>query len=63
MPTYMKIAITVLVLVVACIAHFVFQADPRGAINQWVVLALGAMMIFALWLFPETKKRPGTRSV
>ena len=56
MPTYLKIIITVLVTVAAVGAHY-FQAAVGESVNQWLVLFLGAFMIFALWLFPEAKKR------
>jgi hypothetical protein len=51
----MKIIITLLVTITAIGAHFQ-QAAAGQSTNQWVVLFLGAFMIFALWLFPETKK-------
>ncbi len=56
MPTYMKLIITALVAITAIGAHFQ-QAAAGQASTQWVVLFLGAFMIVALWLFPETKKR------
>lgn len=55
MPTYMKLIITVLVAITAIGAHLQ-QAAVGQTSNQWVVLFLGAFMIFALWLFPETKR-------
>lgn len=55
MPTYMKIIITCLVAIAAVAGHF-YQAAIGQAVTQWVVLFLGAFMILALWLFPETKK-------
>jgi hypothetical protein len=55
MPTYIKVIITLLVTITAVGAHFQ-QAAAGQSTNQWVVLFLGAFMIFALWLFPETKK-------
>jgi len=51
----MKIIITCLVAVAAVAGHF-YQAAIGQAVTQWVVLFLGAFMILALWLFPETKK-------
>jgi hypothetical protein len=55
MPTYIKVIITLLVTITVVGAHFQ-QAAAGQSTNQWVVLFLGAFMIFALWLFPETKK-------
>lgn len=60
MPTYLKVIITVLVFVAAVGGHF-FQAAVGESINQWLVLFLGTFMIFALWLFPEAKKKPISR--
>jgi hypothetical protein len=42
-------------LVAAVAFYFEMQAGP-GAL-KWVVLALAAFMIYALWLFPEAKGR------
>lgn len=56
MPTSIKFIITLLVIVVSIGSHY-FQAALDEPVNQWLVLAIGAVMIFALWLFPETKSR------
>jgi hypothetical protein len=34
--------------------------DIGNVAPAWVALGLGAFMIFALWLFPETKRRSPT---
>lgn len=55
MPTYMKIIITCLVVIASVAVHF-YQEAIGQSVDQWLVLFLGAFMIFALWLFPEAKK-------
>lgn len=55
MPSYIRIIITCLVIVAAAGAHF-YEAAIGQNIDQWLVLFLGAFMIFGLWLFPEAKK-------
>ena len=53
MPAYLKIIISVLVALVAWTAyHF----DVQGGM---VIPVLSAMMIIAVWLFPETRHLPG----
>ena len=59
MPVPFKILLTGLVALVAATAHF-WQMDIGNVVPAWVVLGLGAFMIFALWLFPETKRRSPT---
>lgn len=56
MPVPFKLLLTALVALVAIAVHF-WQADIGHTTQAWVALALGAFMIFALWLFPETKQR------
>ncbi|HAE00604.1 MAG TPA: hypothetical protein DCL95_14315 [Rhodospirillaceae bacterium] len=59
MPVPFKILLTVLVALVGITAHF-WQMDIGNVAPAWVALGLGAFMIFALWLFPETKRRSPT---
>ncbi|MDF1749824.1 MAG: hypothetical protein P1V34_13215 [Alphaproteobacteria bacterium] len=59
MPVPFKILLTLLVAIVAVGAHF-WQMDIGNVTPAWVALGLGAFMIFALWLFPETKRRSPT---
>jgi Na+-translocating ferredoxin:NAD+ oxidoreductase RnfD subunit len=54
MPPRYKIPLSVLVALVA-IAVCWFQRAAGQPITPWVALALGAFMIFAMWLFPEAK--------
>ncbi len=55
MPTYIRIIITALVVIAAIAAHR-YEAAIGQSVDQWLVLFLGAFMIFGLWLFPEAKK-------
>ncbi|MDP6573874.1 MAG: hypothetical protein QGI06_10235 [Rhodospirillales bacterium] len=51
MPNYLKFTISVIVCAVAAVA---FHLGVKGG---WVVLGLAVGMVFAIWLFPEAKKR------
>ena len=52
MPTYLKFIISVLV---AIVAGLLIPLALRGI----VLPVLAAMMIIAVWLFPETRRLPG----
>ena len=41
---------------VAAVTFYVEMQAGAGAL-KWVVLALAAFMIYAVWLFPEAKER------
>ena len=53
MPAYLKIIISVMVALVAWAAHHF------GVEGGMVIAVLAAMMIIAVWLFPETRRLPG----
>ncbi len=57
MPAHLKF---VLSLVVCAVAGALFYFETRGGdiTVAWVVLGLGAFMIVAIWLFPETRREP-----
>jgi len=55
MPAKFKLLISVLVAAVA-LATYYFQSQSGQAVTPWVALGLGTFMIFAIWLFPETRK-------
>jgi hypothetical protein len=57
MPNHIKAIISLLVAGVAA-AMFFYQRDIGLELNKWIVLALAAFMILALWLFPEAKAKP-----
>lgn len=55
MPTYLKVILSIIVCVVAGV--MVFLENRAGAIDvAWVAGLLGVFMVFAVWLFPETRK-------
>lgn len=56
MPTKYKIILSIIVLG-ATAAVFKFQSDAGQDITPWVAAGLGLFMVFAIWLFPETKKQ------
>lgn len=62
MPTNIKLVLSLIVAAAAVAVHF-FQAGVGQEFNSWLALALGAFMIFAMWLFPEAKgkKQKGER--
>ncbi len=52
MPTHIKIIVSALALIL-CTLVFVF--DDSGGASRWVALALGPLMVFSIWVFPEPK--------
>jgi len=56
MPAKFKVLISVIVAVVALVAYY-FQSAAGQPVTPWVALGLGAFMVFAIWLFPETRKK------
>ena len=55
MPAYLKLVISVMVGLVAWAAY---SFGVRGGM---VIPVLGAMMIIAVWMFPETRRLPGDK--
>jgi len=53
MPAYLKFIISVMVAMVAWAAY------TFGVKGGMVIPVLAAMMIIAVWLFPETRRLPG----
>jgi len=56
MPPRIKIGLSVLVVLAALIVHL-YESSVGQDVDKWIVLGLGAFMIFAMWLFPEAGKR------
>jgi hypothetical protein len=52
MPPHLKLIISVLALLL-CTGVFYFDDSPGAA--RWVALALGPLMVFSIWVFPEPK--------
>ncbi len=60
MPVRIKLAISLAVALIA-IAGYFFQ-DHIGQVGpKYAVLLLGALMIGAMWLFPEVKREAPAR--
>ena len=58
MPHRIKLGLSLLVVVVALIAAW-FEHGRGNAPAQYAVLFLGAVMVVAMWLFPEVSRRDG----
>ncbi len=56
MPKNIRAMLSVIVALVAAVAFYVEMRDGSDSL-KWVVLALAAFMIYAVWLFPEAKER------
>ena len=56
MPPKFKIPLSILVVAVA-IAVAYFQHQSGQPVTPWIALALGGFMVFAMWVFPEEKKK------
>lgn len=56
MPKNIRAMLSVIVALVAAVTFYVEMQTGAGAL-KWVVLALAAFMIYAVWLFPEAKER------
>ena len=56
MPGHLKVILSAIVLVVAGV--MVYLEQKAGATDvAWVAGFLGLFMVFAVWLFPETRKQ------
>ena len=56
MPTNIRKMLSVIVALVA-VAAFYFENQAGQNVLKWLALVLGALMIAAVWLFPEAKRR------
>lgn len=50
MPNHIKLILSVLALI---LCTSVFALDDSGGAAPWVALALGPIMVFSIWVFPE----------
>ena len=62
MPVKIKLGLSFFVVIVAAIAAY-FQHMLGHDRIQYVVAFLGAVMIFAMWLFPEVKRTDSASGV
>jgi hypothetical protein len=59
-PNNIRAILSVVVVLVTAVAFYLEREMGSGA--QWVVLGLGAVMVAAVWLFPETKGTKGRKT-
>jgi len=55
MPVKIKLALSLIVVIVAAIAAYI-QNSLGHSYVQYLVAFLGFFMVFAMWLFPEVKR-------
>lgn len=56
MPTSIKVILSIIVFALS-IGVYLFQDSLGQDLNKWIVIGLGAFMIFSLWLFPDTQPK------
>ena len=60
MPISLQILISALAAVVA-VSVAIWQNAIGNTIDQWVALAVGILMLFGIWIFPEAKGGRGEK--
>ena len=60
MPISVQILISALAAVVA-VSVAIWQNSIGNTIDQWVALAVGILMLFGIWIFPEAKGGRGEK--
>jgi hypothetical protein len=58
MPSNIKLTLSAIVLIVGAIV-FYFEHQAGSDTVKWVVAFLAVFMVFAMWVFPETKGGKG----
>ena len=56
MPSHLKLLLSLMVSAVAGAMLWIERAAGAPAIG-WLALALGALMILGIWLFPEARRQ------
>ena len=56
MPNHFKAIISIAALALS-VAVFYLDTRAGAGASRWVALALGPLMVFAIWIFPEAKLR------
>lgn len=56
MPTALKALLSAAALL-ACLALFFHDLSHDAGVEKWVALLLGPLMVFGIWVFPETDAR------
>lgn len=62
MPASIKLAISVLVALVAVGTWYVETTMVGRGDLGWVAVGLGVLMILAMWIFPEASKKDGNKA-
>jgi len=55
MPTHLRFMLSVVVAVIGAVA-FYFESGGGNDTMGWLVAGLAALMIGAVWLFPEARR-------
>ncbi|EKS41688.1 MAG: putative membrane protein [Afipia broomeae] len=55
MPVKIKLALSLVVIIVAAVAFYMQHTLGHERV-QYLVVFLGVFMVFAMWLFPEVKR-------
>ncbi|MCH7936781.1 MAG: hypothetical protein IH994_06795 [Proteobacteria bacterium] len=61
MPNNIKTMLSILTLIVGAIVYF-FERQAGNDHLAWVVAGLAVFMVLAIWMFPETGKKNGSKS-
>lgn len=56
MPVHLKLVISALALIVTA-GVFWFDTRAGAGATRWVALALGPLMVFSIWIFPEANSK------
>lgn len=60
MPIPIKVMVSLLALLAATTLFYIDTQNGIAGNARWVALALGPLMVLAIWIFPEAKqKKPG----
>jgi len=60
MPNNIRAMLTVTVALVAAVV-FYFETQAESGALRWIALALAALMIYGLWLYPEGDRKKDDR--
>lgn len=61
MPAGIKLVVSALVAVVALVTWYVESAVVGRDDLGWLALGVGALMIVAMWIFPEAAAKSGRK--
>ncbi len=61
MPNNIRMMLSILTLIVGA-AAFIFERQDGNDDLAWVVAGLTVFMTLAIWMFPEARKKSGSKS-